>query len=125
MNTQSQTYPLDEFPVLIRPGVSIGMITDGIADLAIAWDDEQGRAYIERVESISLRTDDTTKKDAPHGSECLSEHHPLFALIADEIERRADAGDIELKFDREPDPDYLRDLHADRGLYVKPGRRAA
>lgn len=113
MNTQSQPYYLDEFPALIRPGVSIGMITDGIADLAVAWDDEQGRAYVDRVESITLRVDEVDKDSASLGSERLDPSSSLFTLIEEEIKRRAESGAIDLTYDRSPDPDYLRDLQLD------------
>lgn len=110
MNTQSQPYYLDEFPVLIGPGVSIGWLIDGIADLSVAWDDEQGAPYIDRVESITLAVDRLDDKGGSLESYSLPATHPMFKLIADEIMRRDYAGEIELEYDRSPDPDYLRDL---------------
>ncbi|MGV6875887.1 hypothetical protein ACUSIJ_24780 [Pseudochelatococcus sp. B33] len=106
MNTQSQPYRLEQFPVLIRPGHAIGIITDGIADLTVAWDYEQDRAYVERVESITLAVDETDKKDAPLQRERLAEDDPFFAMISAEIMRLDDAGKLDLEFDH------------DAGLYV-------
>lgn len=99
MYTQSQSYPLDELPICIRSGVAVGYITDGIADLAVGWDHERDRAYVERVESITLAVDEVADRGAPMKCERLAGDHPLFALIEAEIMRRDDAGEIDLNFD--------------------------
>lgn len=122
--SQSKSIPLDEFPILIRPGISIGWIGGGIADLAVDWDREQDRAYVERVESITLRTVDITRKDAPYSSERLSEDDQLFKLIEAEILRRDSLGDLDLEFEHGPDPDYMRDEQIGRGLYFGLQKRA-
>lgn len=104
--SQSKSIPLEQYQICILPGLAIGYITDGIADLSIDWDAEQDRAYVKRVERITLSVDDLTQKNAPPLSIKPPPASDLFKQIEAEIHRRDDAGDIDLTFDN-GDPLYI------------------
>lgn len=117
--SQSKSMLLDQFPICIKPGLTIGYITDGIADLTVDWDAEQDRAYLVRVEGITLAAEVLNQNRASSRSLKLDPASEIFSLIEAEMHRLDDEGELDLEYDLSPDPDYLRDLRDGDSLYIK------